>query len=31
MTLSELLTLVTLLFPGILLSLIVMGTFAAGG
>ncbi len=31
MTSSELLILVTLLFPGILLSLILMATFAAGG
>lgn len=31
MTLSEFLTLVLLLFPGILLSLILMATFAAGG
>jgi len=31
MSLSEFLTLVLLLFPGILLSLILMATFAAGG
>jgi hypothetical protein len=31
MTLSEFLLLIALLFPGILLSLILMATFAAGG